>query len=139
MLVICSGDRQIDESRLASFLSASSASVVPLREVKAIDDPMFAVALAIEISDKCDEIGARTLKGLTYLNSLKGKAQAMGYSNDEIKAYVKSPAEKARMWAKGEAYMKSKGLNPKDAADLCKLGHAEIASGSLTGSLLKAR
>ena len=124
---------------IAATMGTAAFAKVPLREVKAIDDPMFAVALAIEISDKCDEIGARTLKGLSYLNSLKGKAQAMGYSNDEIKAYVKSPAEKARMRAKGEAYMKSKGLNPKDAADLCKLGHAEIASGSLTGSLLKAR
>ena len=124
---------------IAAAMGTAAFAKVPLREVKAIDDPMFAVALAIEISDKCDEIGARTLKGLSYLNSLKGKAQAMGYSNDEIKAYVKSPAEKARMRAKGEAYVKSKGLNPKDAEDLCKLGHAEIASGSLTGSLLKAR
>lgn len=119
--------------------ATGAAAKLPLREVKAIDDPMFAVALAIEISDKCDEIDARTLKGLSYLWSLKRKASALGYGDAEINTYRKSPAEKARMRARGEAYMKSKGLNPESAADLCTLGHAEIARGSLTGSLLKAR
>lgn len=122
-----------------TLAGGAAAAKTPLRDVPAIDDNMLRVALAIEISDKCGEIDARTLKGLNYLYSLKRKANKLGYSDDEINAYRKSGAEKARIRARGEAYVKSKGLNPKSAADLCKLGHAEIAQGSVIGSLLRAK
>ncbi len=111
----------------------------PLRDVPAIDDQMLQVALALEISKKCPQIDARQLKGLNYLWSLKRKANGLGYSDAEIDAYRKSPAEKARIRAEGEAYVKSKGLNPKSAADLCTLGKQEIAKKSVIGSLLKAK
>lgn len=125
---------------LTTALAANSvAAKPPLREVAEIDNNMLSVALAIEISDKCDEINARTLKGLAYLNSLQSRAKALGYSRSEIKAYVNSSAEKARMRALGEAYVKSKGLNPAEPADLCRLGHAEIAAKSRAGVLLKAK
>jgi len=111
----------------------------PLRDVKAIDDNMLYVALALEISKKCGSIDARKIKGLNYLWSLKKKANALGYSDDEINAYRKSDTEKARIRARGERYVKSKGLNPKKSDDLCKLGQAEIAQGSQIGALLKAK
>ncbi|MDQ2091448.1 DUF5333 domain-containing protein [Marimonas arenosa] len=120
-------------------LATAAEAKTPLRDVPAIDDRMLSVALALEISEKCGEIDARTLKGLNYLWSLKRKANALGYSDDEINTYRKSPEEKARIRSKGETYVKSKGLNPNRAQDLCKLGHAEIAQGSLIGSLLKAK
>lgn len=119
---------------------AGSATAKPhLRDVAEIDHNMLWVALAIEVSDKCDEIKPRTLKGLAFLNTLKSRAKKLGYSNDEIKAYVNSAAEKARIRTLGEAYVKSKGLNPADAGDLCTLGHAEIAARSQIGVLLKAK
>lgn len=120
--------------------SATAAGAKPpLREVPEIDDNMLWVALAIEISDKCGEIAPRTLKGLAYLNGLKNKAQAMGYTPQEIRAYVKSDTEKARMRKRGEAYVRARGLDPKETEDLCALGHAEIERGSLIGRLLRAR
>ena len=125
---------------LSSFAAASMASAkAPLRDVKVIDDNMLYVALALEVSEKCGEIEARKLKGLNYLWSLKRKANSLGYSDDEINAYRKSETEKARIRARGENYVKSKGLNPKDSGDLCKFGHAEIARNSRIGSLLKAK
>ncbi|RFP89734.1 hypothetical protein DZK27_04500 [Rhodobacteraceae bacterium 63075] len=119
---------------------ASAAMAKPaLRDVAEIDDQMLRVGLALEISEQCDEIEARTLKGLSFLWSVKRRANALGYTNDEINAYRKSDEEKARIRARGEAYVKSKGLDPTSAADLCKLGKAEIAEGSVIGSLLKAK
>lgn len=123
---------------LSAGTTVASAKT-PLRDVKVIDDNMLQVALALEISEKCGEIDARKLKGLNFLWSLKKRANALGYSDDEINAYRKSEAEKARIRARGETYVKSKGFNPKDAGDLCKLGHAEIARGSQIGTLLKAK
>ncbi|WP_322866018.1 DUF5333 domain-containing protein [Aquicoccus sp. G2-2] len=124
---------------LATALATGANAKTPLRDVPAIDDNMLWVALAIEISDKCAVIDARTFRGLAYLNSLKNKAQDLGYSNDEIRSYVKSDTEKARMRKRGEKFMRTKGLNPESDADLCALGKAEIARGSVIGSLLKAR
>ncbi|MCV2893939.1 DUF5333 domain-containing protein [Lentibacter sp. XHP0401] len=125
---------------MGAALAASMASAKPaLRDVKEIDGKMLEVGLALEISKKCDTISARKLKGLSLLWDVKSRANDLGYSDDEIDAYRKSEAEKARIRAKGEAYVKSKGLNPKSAADLCTLGKAEIAKGSVIGSLLKAK
>ena len=124
---------------LGLSIATAAGAKTPLRNVKAIDDNMLYVALALEISEKCGEISARKVKGLNFLYSLKRKANGLGYSDDEINAYRKSDAEKARIRAKGESYVKSKGLNPKSSADLCKLGYSEIASGSTIGSLLKAK
>ena len=120
-------------------LTYAVSAKAALRDVAEIDDNMLWVALAIEISDRCDEIAPRTLKGLFFLNSLKKRAKAMGYTDDEIRTYVKSDEEKARMRDRGEAYVKSLGLNPADTGDLCTLGHAEIARSSQIGVLLKAK
>ncbi len=120
-------------------LASPVAAKAPLRDVKEIDGQMLNIALALEISEKCNEIDARTLKGLNTLWSLKRRANALGYSDDEINAYRKSKVEKARLRGLGEAYVKSKGLDPKSAADLCTLGRAEIKQGSVIGSLLKAK
>ena len=110
-----------------------------LRDVTQIDDRMLWVALAIEISDRCDRIDARTVRGLSYLWETRSQAQKLGYSNAEIKAYVDSAAEKARMRSRGEAYVRSHGLNPDNDADLCKLGQAEIAKGSQIGAFLRMK
>lgn len=122
---------------ILALTTGMATAKTPLREVPEIDRPMFSVAMAIEISDKCDSIRARTLKGLAFLNDLRGKAKNMGYSDAEIKAYVRSDAEKARMREIGGKYMRSKGLNPDAAEDLCKLGQMEMAANSRIGSFLR--
>ena len=116
-----------------------AAAKAPLRDVRAIDDNMLFVALALEVDKKCPTISARKVKGLNFLFSLKRKANGLGYSDAEINAYRKSDAEKARLRSKGEAYVKSQGFNPKSSADLCEFGQSEIAKGSVIGSLLKAK
>lgn len=119
-------------------LSATAVSAkTPLRDVPEIDNSMFSVAMAIEISDKCETIKPRTLKGVNFLWGLADKAKSMGYTKAEIDAYRKSDEEKARIRAKGEAYVRAKGLDPHDAGDLCKLGQMEMASGSQIGSFLR--
>lgn len=120
-------------------LPAVAAGKPPLRDVPQIDDRMLWVAIAIEISDRCDSIDPRTLRGLNYLWTLRSEARTLGYSTAEIKAYVDSEAEKARMRARGEAYLRARGLNPENNADLCTLGQAEIAKGSQIGAFLRMK
>ncbi len=125
---------------LATVMTVSAAAAKPaLKDVKEIDDKMLQVGLALEISEQCSQISARKVKGISFLWSVKSRANTLGYSDDEINAYRKSKANKARIRARAVTYVKSKGLDPKSAADLCTLGKAEIANGSVIGSLLRAK
>ena len=87
---------------LALAVPAAHAVAKPsLREVPEIEDALFAVAIADAVRDNCDEINARMIRALTTLQRLKSRANELGYSDDEIRAYVESDTEKARMRAKG--------------------------------------
>lgn len=124
---------------MAGAVQAAADPETPLRDVPEIDDNMLWAGIALRISEECGEIDARWLRGVNFLWSIKRRANELGYSDDEINAYRKSAAEKARIEARGKAYVKSKGLDPGDADDLCNLGHAEIARNSVIGTLLKAK
>jgi hypothetical protein len=118
---------------------AAGSELPPLREVDEIDNGLLWVALADEIRKSCDDIDARILTAMWYLNSLKSTAREMGYNRDQVRAYLKSDEEKARMRARGEAYLAAHGVEPGDEAGLCKLGRAEIDRNSRIGALLKAK
>jgi hypothetical protein len=118
---------------------AGAAGKAPLRDVPQIDDKMLWVAIAIEIGDRCESIAPRTARGLNYLWRVRNEARQLGYTDAEIKAYVDSDAEKARMRGRGEDYVRAHGLNPELDADLCKLGQAEIAKGSQIGAFLRLK
>lgn len=124
---------------LSAGLAQAATAQPPLRDVPQIDDKMLWVALAIEISDRCDTLSSRTLRGLNYLWQLKSEASALGYSDADVRAYVESDAEKARMRARGEAYVRNHGLDPAKDADLCRLGRDEIQKGSQIGAFLRTR
>lgn len=116
-----------------------SQSKPPLRDVAEIETTLFVVALANEIDRKCETINGRRIKGYNVLLKLRSKANDLGYSDKEIRAYVESDAEKARMRAKGEAYLKERGVDLKKPETYCAFGRAEIANSSAIGALLKAR
>ena len=122
---------------LAGMTATWAMAKTPLRDVPEIDNSMFAVGVAIEISNRCEEIQPRTVKGLAFLWDLASKARSMGYTNAEIEAYRKSDEEKARIRAMGETYMRSKGLDPAVDADLCTLGRQEMAANSQIGAFLR--
>nr|WP_299963050.1 DUF5333 domain-containing protein [uncultured Roseobacter sp.] len=121
---------------LAVVLAGSVAANPPLREVKAIDDGLFAIGLADQIRKNCPDIQARLLRALGALQDLNNEAKALGYSKAEIDAHVDSDAEKERLRARGKAYMAELGLE-QDAAGYCALGHKEIDRSSTVGVLLR--
>ena len=141
MRVTLFGQKTLMAGMLALVLAtpAMAAGKPALRDLPQIDDRMLWVAIALEISDRCETIDPRTMRGLSYLWNIRAEAQKLGYSNAEIKAYVDSDAEKARMRARGEDYVRAQGLNPENDADLCKLGQAEIAKGSQIGAFLRMK
>ena len=124
---------------VAAATPAVAADAKPsLRDVPEIEDPLFAIAIADEVRDQCPEISGRVMKGLAMLYQLRSRANELGYSDAEIRAYVESKTEKARMRAKGEAFVTARGVDLDDPQTFCAFGRAEIAKNSAIGALLKA-
>ena len=121
-------------------LSATMALALPgLPNEEDINDGLLAVGIADEIRKNCPSISGRVVKAILFMNSLEKLALSRGYSEDQIEAYVNSDAEKAKMRAKGEEYLATKGVNRANPETFCDLGRAEIASGSQIGSFLRAK
>ena len=120
--------------------AAVPASAKPhLRDVPEIENGLFAVAIADEIRDNCGSISARMVRALGTLQGLKSRANSIGYSDSEIRAYIESDTEKARMRKKGEAFLRQNGVSYSNPETFCAFGRKEIAKGSAIGTLLKAR
>ncbi len=126
-------------SAIAVIAPQFAAAKTPLRDVAEIENPLFAVAVAKEVADHCDSIGARYLKGLGELRRLQARANELGYSDKEIRAHVESKAEKARMRAKGERLLAQNGVSYDQPETFCAYGRAEIKNNSAIGVLLRAK
>jgi len=135
---------RMTQKMIAPLLAASLAFAAPLsaaglQDETEINNGLLAVGIADEIRNRCDSISARTFTALSFLNSLKREARKKGYSNDEISAYTKSKAEKAKMRERGHAYLAQNNASTSDAASMCRLGREEINKRSQIGVLLRAR
>ncbi len=110
----------------------------PLSDVAEIDNELYYIAIANEISEYCPSISGRRLKAIGVMWGLRSKANELGYSDTEIRAYVESDAEKDRMRAKGEAYLAQNGVSYDKPNSFCTLGRAEIERNSAIGVYLRA-
>lgn len=110
-----------------------------LRDVPEIENGLFAVALADAVRDGCPAIDGRILRGLALLRQLRRIANDLGYSDADIRAYVESDAEKARMRAKGKRFLAQNGVTAANPETLCAFGRAEISRNSAIGALLRAK
>lgn len=109
----------------------------PLREVSEIDDGLMAVAIADEIRKSCDDIQPRMIRAYRQIKALERRARSLGYSEEEIEAYVTSDAEKKRMRRKAETWLASQGVAPSDTDALCRFGRDEISRGGPVGYFLR--
>ncbi|MEW9919164.1 DUF5333 domain-containing protein [Marimonas sp. MJW-29] len=123
----------------ACVLASTAEAKPPLREVSAIDDALFDLGVADRIRKQCPSIDARMLRALRYISDLERQAKAMGYTDEEISAYIDSDAEKDRMKARGAAFFAQRGVDTSDPQSYCALGLEEIQKSSRIGSLLRAK
>lgn len=124
---------------IVAMTAGTVSAKQPLREVSAVDDAVFDVLMADRIRKECPDIGARAIKALTLYRSVRSKARSLGYTDDEIEAYGDSEQEKARMRAKGEAYLRANGVVASDPQSYCAVGRKEIQKSSRIGSLLREK
>lgn len=117
----------------AGTLSAQSA----LRDEPAVRDGIIDVGIAYEISQNCDSIRARTFRGIGFLQSLRGTARDLGYTDAEIDAYIDDRAEQRRLEDIARAQLAALGAVTDDPASYCAVGQAQIAANSRIGWLLR--
>lgn len=121
------------------FAGAAASAKPALRDVEEIYEPLYWALVAFEIADVCDSLDGRKLKGATDGWALVRKARQLGYSNEEIEAFLDSDDEKARMRARGDAYFRHKGASYDAPETFCALGRAEIERNSQIGVYLREK
>lgn len=120
-----------------AIIASAGLAKPPLREVSEIDDSLMMVAIADEIRKSCDGISARLVRAYAKLNTLKDLANEKGYSDDEIRAYVKSKTEQQRMRVKAETFLAGKGVDARSTPALCSFGKRQIQLQTEIGVLLR--
>lgn len=118
---------------IAGNLSAQSS----LKNEPAVRDGIINVGMAFEISEQCDSIRARTLRGISYLQSLRSTARDLGYSDAEIDAYIDDADEKRRLEAIAREQLALLGAVEGQPDSYCAIGHAQIAGDTPIGWLLR--
>lgn len=124
---------------LAAPVATAAAPSVPLTENEHVVGQLVAARVADRIRNECPSISGRMIKAFFKAEALKSYALDQGYSAEQIRDFLKDPKAKAMIKAKAEKLLASKGAKTGDAESFCTVGRAEIASGSLAGSLLRAR
>lgn len=127
--------RRMIAAAVLGGMALASPAQAGLMEEKELNARLAVVATADMIRKGCGSIEARMVTATAFLWDTAYKAQAMGYSREEIEAYIDNDEAKARVEAGAEAYLKANG--GMDEAALCATGKAEIAAGSAIGKLLK--
>ena len=124
-----------------AFLSlpavASADGKVPLPEEAHINEQLIAAAEGDLIRNTCPTIYARDLVVAIKLLQLKYYAEDKGYTEAEVKAFLKDHGQKARVKGAAADYLASAGAVEGDSESYCRVGRDEIAKDTLLGSLLK--
>lgn len=120
-----------------AVIAGATAARSDLRDEAVITEGLIAAAIAYEVGDKCPSLDARLVQGVQFLWSLEAHARSLGYSREEIDAYIHSDAEKDRMEALAWQRFAELGGDRDDVATYCAVGEAEIARDTQIGRLLR--
>ena len=119
--------------------AATGDTPTPLAREAHINHSLMSAQAADKIRKTCPSISARMWVALVKANALKSYARRKGYSEPEVRAFLKDPTEKARVKALAADYLKARGVIAGDVETYCTVGRAEITKRSLVGQMLRAR
>lgn len=124
---------------LALVLAGPALALEPLEKEVHINDSLRAGRIGDVIRKNCPTIEARMFTVWFKIEQLKSYARKKGYTEPEVRAFLKDPAQKARIKAEADAWLASQGAVAGDAESYCRVGRQEIAKGTLLGSLMRDR
>lgn len=117
--------------------AAQETRLDALRTDPEVNDGLVMVAIGRRIVRGCDAIQPNRLRAFFFANGLKQRARALGFSDAQITAFIEDEAEKARIDALSDAWLKARRTHKTDAPGLCRVGAEEIARGSQLGRMLR--
>ncbi|MGQ0610283.1 MAG: DUF5333 family protein [Paracoccaceae bacterium] len=123
---------------VAMALAGPASAQVPLNENAHITTSLVAAQVGDMIRKGCGTIWARYLVVFEKMGELEAYARAEGYTEDEVRAFLRDKTEKARIRSLAGAYLAAAGLDPAVEDTYCTIGEREIAAGTLAGSLLRS-
>jgi hypothetical protein len=118
-------------------VSAQDARFEKLRADRQVTDGLVLVAIGRRIVKGCDAIQPNRMRAFFFANGLKLRARELGYSDGEITAFIEDEAEKARIDAMSDNWLKARRTHRTDAPGLCRVGAEEIARGTQLGRMLR--
>lgn len=124
---------------IASVGMASATDYDTLRKDSRMHSELLGASVAYLLDENCQDLGLRKLRLLNKAFSLRKHAMSLGYSTEEVLAYVDSETEQDRFRAIAEPLLASKGVVKGQEDTYCAVGRAEIAKRSFAGSLLFER
>lgn len=116
----------------------ASAQSVPLNQNQHITESLVAGRAGDVLRKTCPSISARMFTVYSKMEALKRYALAQGYTEPQVRAFLDDPVEKARIRRLATEYLAKAGAKPGDVESHCVAGRAEIAKGTLMGSLLRS-
>lgn len=123
---------------IAVSVPAMAEGKVPLAEEGHINKELIAAAAGDILRNTCPTLSARMLVVLGKMHSLESYARSKGYTEGEVKAFLKNRKEKARIKAAAKDYLAAAGVVAGEEESYCVAGRAEIAKETLVGSLLRS-
>lgn len=123
---------------LITVIGLPAAAQTPLNQEARINSTLIAGQVGDTIRKTCPSISARMFVVLGELNALEDYARDQGYTEADVKAFLKDKIEKVRIKTAANAYLKKAGAVEGDVETYCVVGRAEIEKGTLAGSLLRS-
>lgn len=121
---------------LALALPTLADARVPLRDESYINAQLLAAQIGDILRKSCPTAGARMLVVYGKLRALEAYAREKGYTEPEVKAFLKNKEEKARIKSLASDYLAEAGAVEGDPESFCRVARDEVARGTLTGELL---
>ncbi|MFU8897297.1 DUF5333 domain-containing protein [Roseinatronobacter thiooxidans] len=111
-----------------------------LRNTPEIYNGLFTAALIKHVVDTCPAVSPPgRLSRVTYFLSLYNRARNLGFSREQIEAFVEDKQEQARLEGIVKAHLQREGVTPDDESSVCAFARAQIAERSALGRQLRER
>ncbi len=123
---------------ILSLLATPALALDPINREPHINASLMAGRVGDVIRNTCPSISARMVVAYSKLKELERYARDKGYSDADFETFMDDKAEKNRMKAQADAYLRDAGAVAGDPESYCRVGRDEIAKGSLIGELLRS-
>lgn len=111
-----------------------------LRSTPEVYNGLFTAALIKHVTDTCPAIEPPgRVRRVTFFLGLYNQARGLGFSRDQIEAFVEDKSEQDRLRGVVESHLTRAGVDPKSETEVCAYARTQIAERTALGRQLRER